>query len=71
MQIAVTGAGKPDDSGLLHLLREVLSQGRIVHHFVCTECLGLIEAVEGRNHVQLLFILDSRGPKAIRGGELR
>lgn len=48
MQVAVSSTGEPDSYALLLLLKHPADNGRSVRHFVCCECQGLVEAVQGR-----------------------
>ena len=43
MQTPMTDTGKSSDYSLLHLLKEVRTDGRTVEHFVCYDCRDLVE----------------------------
>jgi hypothetical protein len=48
MQATVSSAGEADSSGLLLILKHQADSMRVVRHFVCSECLGMVEATQGR-----------------------
>ena len=47
MQTPETDAGESNDYALLHLLEEAGSDGGVVQHFVCQDCLDLVERPAG------------------------
>jgi len=51
MQVTVSSAGDPDSYALLLLLKHSADNGRLVRHFVCCECQGLVEAVQGWDYL--------------------
>jgi hypothetical protein len=52
MQTSTSGASQPNDYGLLLLLQEVRTgEGPAVQHFVCYDCLDLVERETGSTHV--------------------
>jgi hypothetical protein len=53
MQATVSSAGEADSYALLLMLKHSADNGRLVRHFVCSECLGLVEAVQGRDYVHM------------------
>jgi hypothetical protein len=50
MQATVSSTGQADSDALLLILKHPADNGRLVHHFVCSECLGMVEAVQGRDY---------------------
>ena len=48
MQATVSSAGEADSYALLLILKHQAGSRRVVRHFVCAECLGIVEAVRGR-----------------------
>ena len=51
MQAIVSSAGEADSYALLLLVKHESDNGRLVRHFVCSECLGMVEAVQGRDYL--------------------
>jgi hypothetical protein len=51
MPTLTTNAGEPSDYDLLHLLTEAQSDGRAIQHFVCFNCLDLVQREAGSIHV--------------------
>jgi hypothetical protein len=48
MQTSTSSASQPNDYGLLLLLQEVRNdKGSVVQHFVCYDCLDLVERETG------------------------
>lgn len=47
MQTPMTETGESTDYNLLHLVKEVRHDGRVVEHFVCYECRDLVERDRG------------------------
>ena len=47
MQTPGTNGGESNDYGLLQLLQEARSDGEVVQHFVCEDCLDLVERPSG------------------------
>jgi hypothetical protein len=47
MQTPGTNGGESNDYGLLQLLEEVQTDGEVVQHFVCQDCLDLVERTAG------------------------
>jgi hypothetical protein len=51
MQATVSSAGEADSYALLLMLKHSADNGRLVRHFVCSECLGMVEAVQGLDYL--------------------
>ena len=51
MQASVSSAGDADSHALLLILKHQLDSRRVVRHFVCSECLAMIAAVQGRDYL--------------------
>lgn len=51
MQAIVSSEGTAGSYALLLLLKQPADNGRVVRHFVCCECAGLLEAVQGWHYL--------------------
>jgi hypothetical protein len=51
MQANVSSAGTADSYALLLILKHQLDSRRVVRHFVCSECMDMVAAVEGRDYM--------------------
>lgn len=51
MQATVNSAGEADTYALLLLLQHQAEDGRLIRDFVCSECLGMVEAVHGKGYL--------------------
>lgn len=51
MQATVSSEGDADSYALLLILKHQLDSRRVVRHFVCSECLGMVAAVQGRDYL--------------------
>ena len=51
MQATVSSAGEADSYALLLMLKHSADNGRLVRHFVCCECLEMVEAVHGLDYL--------------------
>ena len=51
MQATVSSAGTADSYALLLLLQHQVENGRVIRHFVCSECMGMVEAVQGQGYL--------------------
>jgi hypothetical protein len=47
MQTPTSDASEPNESGLLQLVQETRNDGGVVQHFVCGDCLDLVEREAG------------------------
>jgi hypothetical protein len=68
MQVAVSSAGEPDGYALLLLHEHSADNGRLVRHFVCCECRGLVNAVHGREYRHTCEGGHCAGGGALSGG---
>lgn len=77
MQDTMPNTSGPSAYGLLHLLTQARSDGRVDHYFVCCDCLDLVERAAGsidehdcpaiRNRLTLpAELLASRAPSVDR-----
>ena len=48
MQATVSSAGNADSYALLLILKHQLDSRRVVRHFVCSECMGMVRRCKAR-----------------------
>jgi hypothetical protein len=51
MQATVSSTGDADSDALLLILKHQADNGHLVRHFVCSECLSMVAAVQGRDYL--------------------
>jgi hypothetical protein len=51
MQAIVSSEGTAGSYALLFLVKHQAENGGLVRHFVCSECLGMVAAVQGRDYL--------------------
>jgi hypothetical protein len=51
MQATVSSEGTADSYALLLIVKHQLDSRRVVRHFVCSECMDMVAAVEGRDYL--------------------
>ena len=68
MQATVSPAGEADSYNLLLVLKHEEDSRRVVRHFVCSECLGMIEAAQGQTYQHTCEGVHYAGPRTLSGG---
>ena len=68
MQATVSPAGNADSYALMLILKHQVDSSRVVRHFVCSECLGMVEAVQGRDYLHTCDGGHYAGWRALRSG---
>lgn len=68
MQATVSPAGDANSYALLLLLKQQVDSNRVVRHFVCSECLGMVEAIQGEDYLHTCEGGPYAGWRALRSG---
>jgi hypothetical protein len=71
MQAMVSSAGEADSNALLLILKHQADSRRVVRHFVCSECLGMVEAVQGRDYLHICEVGNNSAQRALSPGPLQ
>jgi hypothetical protein len=67
----VSSTGEPDSYALQLLVKRSENDGRSVRHFVCCECQGLVEALEGGDYLHTCEGGHNAGESAQAAGTLQ
>jgi hypothetical protein len=71
MQATVSPAGEADSYALLLVLKHQADNGHLVRHFVCCECQGMVEAMQGQDYLHICEAGNYAAGRAFSAGPLQ